>query len=109
MILKFSHIGVPTREKKEHEQYEALFNLYRTDASFSLFHMEFLRFREKLLLPEILTASVHVGMETDSIEEALKEVDEVIVPIVELPDQRICFVKKDDIVFELIQKVGVEN
>lgn len=109
MVLKFSHIGIPTLEKKEQEQYEALFNLYRTDASFSLFHMEFLRFREKLLLPEILKTSFHVGMETDSLEEVLKMVDEVIVPIVELPDQRICFVRKDQMIFELIQKVGAEN
>ena len=48
-------------------------------------------------------------METDSIEEALKMIDEVIVPIVELPDQRICFVQKENIILELIQKVGVEN
>ena len=61
------------------------------------------------MLPEILTVSSHVGMETDSIEEALKMIDEVIVPIVELPDQRICFVQKENIILELIQKVGVEN
>lgn len=109
MKLTFSHVGIPTGENMPGEQYEKFFNLNRADAKWSPFHIEYLRFEDRKLLPEILSKMFHIGMEVDSIEEALPLVDEVVVPIIELGEERICFVKKDGVIFELIQKAGEDN
>lgn len=108
MKLQFSHVGIPTKKFISKEKYESFFNIHRVDAKWSPFYIEYLRFEEKKILPEILAHKFHIGMKVDSIEEVLEEAEEIIVPIVELEEERICFIQKDGIIFELIQEGGEE-
>jgi hypothetical protein len=102
MGYKFLHVGVPTTQVKPKEVYVEKMKLYKTEASDSNFNVEYLRFQDGTPFPEIMHTNPHVAYEVDSIEEAAKGARVIVEPI-ELEHCTICFIVKDNMIYELLQ------
>ena len=103
MGYKFMHVGIPTTKIQPNEVYVEKMKLYKVDPEHSKYNIEYLRFQDGTPFPEIMHVNPHIAYEVDSIEEASKGT-QVIVETIDLGDALICFVVKDNVIFELYQK-----
>jgi len=102
MGYKFLHVGVPTTQVRPNEVYVEAMKLYKTEPSDSNFNIEYLRFQDGTPFPEIMHVNPHVAYEVDNIEEAAKG-SKVIVEPIDLGHAIICFIIKDNVIYELYQ------
>ena len=102
MGYKFMHVGVPTTQVKPNEIYVDKMKLYKTEASDSNFNIEYLRFQDGTPFPEIMHVNPHVAYEVSSIEEAAKG-SKVIFEPTDIGNAIICFIVKDNVIYELYQ------
>ena len=101
---EFLHVGVPTKDIQENETYLEGLNVYVTNPDDHPYKYEFLRFEKCSPLPAIMQVQPHVAFKVDSIEEELKNVQEVIVePFAADENTTIVFVIKDNVIFELLE------
>jgi glyoxylase I family protein len=102
MGFKFLHIGVPTTQVQPNEIYYEGMKLYVTDPADSEFNIEYLRFQDGTPFPEIMQMNPHISYEVDSIEEAAKGAKVIVDPI-DLGDKILCFIIKNNVIYELCQ------
>ena len=101
MGYKFLHVGVPTTQVQPNEVYVEKMKLYKTEVV-SDFNIEYLRFQDGTPFPEVMHFNPHVAYEVDSIEEAAKGAKVIVEPI-DLGNAIICFIIKDNVIYELYQ------
>jgi len=101
MGYKFLHVGVPTTKVQPNEIYVEKMKLYKTEVV-SDFNIEYLRFQDGTPFPEVMHFNPHIAYEVDSIEEAAKGAKVIVEPI-DLGHARICFIVKDNVIYELYQ------
>ena len=102
MGYKFLHVGVPTTQVRPNEVYVEKMKLYKTEAADSDYNIEYLRFQDGTPFPEIMHVNPHVAYEVDCIETAAKG-SKVIVEPIDLGNAIICFIVKDNVIYELYQ------
>ena len=102
-IKKFLHVGVPTTRALEGETLLEDWGIYFVPPEKSPFQMEYVRFLPGTRFPEGIHYAPHVAGEVDSIEEAVKEADEVLMPKTDFGPFYFSFVKKDGAIFELVE------
>lgn len=78
-MLKYHHLGIPTKEKRENETYLPRFKCYVSGYDESPYKIEWMRFEPDAPLPEIVKNIPHIAFEVDDIGEALKD-KEIIIP-----------------------------
>ena len=103
MGYKFLHVGVPTTQIQPNEIYVEKMKLYKTEAEQTPFNIEYLRFQDGTPFPEVMHFNPHVAYEVDSIEEASKGAKVIVEPI-DLGEIIICFIIKDNVIYELTQR-----
>ncbi len=103
MGYKFLHVGVPTTQVQPNETYVEKMKLYKSEPEHSEFNIEYLRFQDGTPFPEIMHMNPHIAYEVDSIEEAAKGAQVIVEPI-DLDDIIICFIVKDNVIYELLQR-----
>jgi tRNA (Thr-GGU) A37 N-methylase len=103
MGYKFLHVGIPTTKVRPNEVYVEKMKLYKVDPQHSDYNVEYLRFQDGTPFPEIMHVNPHVAYEVDSIAEASKDTQVIVQPI-DLGDVVICFVVKDNVIFELLER-----
>ena len=99
---KFMHVGVPTTKVQPKETYVEKMKLYKTEAEDSEFNIEYLRFQDGTPFPEIMHVNPHVAYEVENVEEAAKG-SKVIVEPIDIGNAIICFIVKDNVIYELYQ------
>lgn len=104
LFTSIEHIGVPHKDPMEGEIYLEGMKLYVVPPEATPFKYEYLRFMEGTPFPAIMHNQIHVAGMVDCIDEAIKEVDEVIMPKFEGSDAYLCFVIKDGVILELMEK-----
>lgn len=102
-MFEIVHIGVPTTQSKEGEEYVKGAEIYVTAPEKSPFAIEYVRFLPGTVFPECMHYDVHVAAKVDSIDEYVKLADSVIVPKMDNGDCFLCFMKKDGAIIELIE------
>ena len=103
MNCKFLHIGVPTTKIRPNEVYVEKMKIYKVDAEHSPYNMEYIRFQDGTPFPEVMQMNPHIAYEVDSIEEASKDTQVIVQPI-DLGEIVICFVIKDNVILELLER-----
>ena len=103
MGYKFMHVGIPTTKVRPNEVYVEKMKLYKQAPEHSEYNIEYLRFQDGTPFPECMHVNPHVAYEVESIEEAKKGTQVIVEPI-DIGDAIICFVIKDNVIFELYQK-----
>ena len=76
---RYHHVGIPTRQSRNGEQYLPEYKLYRSGFAESPYGVEWMRYEDDSPVAEIVRTMPHVAFEVDDLEAAL-EGKEVISP-----------------------------
>ena len=104
-MIRFHHVGVPTRKARAGEQYLEDAKVHITSAEEHAYRFEFLRFEAGSPLPQILQDRPHVAFEVDNLDEALKGEEVIVPPFDATPTMRAAFILKDDVPVEVVLMV----
>ena len=100
--MKILHIGVPATKEMPGEVYVEEYKEYCTSPDDHPYKLEFYRFPEGCdAFPKEMISTWHVCIEVDSVEEAVKDMDEIILPVQKNANPVFAFAKKDGVVFEI--------
>jgi hypothetical protein len=101
--LKYHHLGVPTGERKEGEQYLSGFKLYVSGYETSEFGIEWMRYEPDCPLPEIVKKIPHIAFEVDDVYEAIKGRKILIEPNSPSAGILVAFLEENGVPVEFIQ------
>ncbi|MGI6726914.1 MAG: VOC family protein [Christensenellales bacterium] len=102
MEPKFLHVGIPSVKVRPNEEYVDKMRIYKVEPKYNEFPIEYIRFMDGTPFPEIMHHSPHIAFEVDSIAEASKDARVIVEPM-DLGHATICFVVKDNVIFELME------
>jgi len=103
-MMRFHHVGFPTKKKRPGEAHLKGAKLYVTDASANPYRIEWLRFEPASPLPKQLKTQPHAAFEVDDLDAAMKGKQVLIEPFSPMPGLRVGFVLEDDALIEFMQK-----
>ncbi|MBN1319229.1 MAG: hypothetical protein JXA87_00165 [Thermoleophilia bacterium] len=69
---RFHHVGIPTRQPRDHERYLPEYGLHRSGFPESPYGVEWMRYEESSPVHELVKALPHVAFEVDDLDEALE-------------------------------------
>ena len=78
--LKYHHLGIPSKEKREYETYFPHLKLSCVPGTSNAYGVEWTRFDEDADYPEIVKEYAHVAFEVDSLEQAIEGEQVVVEP-----------------------------
>ncbi|MCC8155199.1 MAG: hypothetical protein LIP01_14010 [Tannerellaceae bacterium] len=99
----FSHVGIPTTENKEGAVYNEVLSVWLTDYSNSPNKIEFLKFEEGSILPEIIQTTAHLAYVVPNLEEELKGKKVIFEPMVCSDTLTIAFIEEEGIAVEIME------
>lgn len=106
MILKYHHLGIPTKESKPGEQYLPDHKLYHSGYEESAYGIEWMRYEEECSLPEIVKNIPHVAFQVDDVCEAIKGKKVIIEPNSPSAGTLVAFIEENGAPIEFIQIDG---
>lgn len=104
-MQEFSHIGIPTTQKREGEIYLEDAKLHITDFSQHPYKIEWLRFEDGSPMPEILKTTAHVAFMVEDLEKAMDGKETLLEPFSPLEGLKVAFILDDGAPVELMQQV----
>lgn len=102
---QFHHFGVPTRAKRQGENYLEGAKVHITDPESHPYRVEFLRFEPGSPLPEAVQSRPHAAFMVSDLDEALKGQEVVIPPFEPMEHLRCAFIADGEAVIELMQQI----
>jgi catechol 2,3-dioxygenase-like lactoylglutathione lyase family enzyme len=102
-MLKYHHLGIPTREVRAGERFLPDFGMYVSGYETSPFRIEWMRFEPDSPVPPLVQQVPHVAFEVDDLEAALEDRKVLIAPNSPSPGIQVAFVVDDGAPVELIQ------
>jgi len=97
------HIGIPTTEPKEGEDYMADAKLYYTNVDDSPNKIEWLRFEEGSPMPELLQKSTHISYVVPDMKEAMEGKEVLLAPFQAAEGLMVAFVVEEGIPIEFME------
>lgn len=76
----YHHLGIPTTEKREGEEYLPLFKTYVSGYKASSYGVEWMRFEPDAPVPELVKTVPHIAFEVDNLLKELKGKKILIAP-----------------------------
>jgi hypothetical protein len=101
---RYHHIGIPTRQPMQGETYLPEYKLFHFGYEGSEFGIEWMRYEQDCLLPEIVKTVPHVAFEVDNIDEAIKGRKVIIEPNSPSEGITVAFIEENGAPIELIQE-----
>jgi hypothetical protein len=102
-MLKYHHLGIPTREVRAGERFLPEFGMYVSGYETSPFRIEWMRFEPDSPVPPLVQRVPHVAFEVDDLEAALEGREVLIAPNSPSPGIQVAFVVDDGAPVELIR------
>ena len=102
-MLKYHHIGIPTKTKMPREKYLPQFKMYVSGYEDSVYKIEWMRFEPECTLPEIVKNVPHVAFEVDNLLEAIKGKKVIIKPNSPSEGLQVAFIEDNEAPVELMQ------
>jgi hypothetical protein len=103
MELKYHHIGIPTKDRHEGEEYLEKFKVYVSGFETSPYRIEWMRFEPDSPSPELVKTVPHVAFEVDDIDEAIRGKNLLVPPNSPSEGVTVAFVVDDGAPVEFIQ------
>ena len=101
--MKFHHIGIPTDQRHEGEEYLEGGKVFYTDPEASEYRIEWLRFEPDSPMPEELRTRPHPAFLVDDIQAAIEGKNVLIEPFEVFEGLTIAFIMEDTSPVELMQ------
>ena len=102
-MLKYNHIGIPTKNKMPREKYLPQFKMYVSGYEDSVYRIEWMRFEPECPLPEIVKNVPHVAFEVDNLLEAIEGKKVIIKPNSPSDGVQVAFIEDNEAPVELMQ------
>ncbi len=102
---KYHHMGIPSTKKKAGEKYLPHLKFYTSGFSESPFGIEWMRFENECLLPNIIKTVPHIAFEVDNLDYELKRNDFRILVSPNAPGEgvRVAMIEHNGAPVELIE------
>lgn len=100
---EFHHMGIPTTEKKEGEQYSPTFKMYTTDSITDKFRIQFHRFEKDCPLHELIKTVPHIAYKVKSIDRAIANEIVILEPYFPFKGFRVAIIAKHGVPIEFIE------
>lgn len=102
-MLKYHHIGIPTKLKRPGETYLPRFKMYVSGYEESLYKIEWMRFEPDCPLPSLVKDFPHVAFIVDNLAEAIKGKKVIVEPNRPSAGVRVAFIEDNGAPVELLQ------
>ena len=102
-MLKYNHLGIPTKTQKPGETYLPQFKMYVSGYQESEYKIEWMRFELGCPLPEIVQTLPHVAFEVNDLFEAIKDKKVIIQPNSPSDGILVAFIEENGAPIELMQ------
>lgn len=103
---KYHHLGIPTKIHREGEIYLEDYKCYASGYGGNEFGIEWMRYEDDCLLPEIVKTVPHIAFEVENIDEAIRNKKIIIEPNSPSKGNIVAFVEIDGIPVEFIETIG---
>jgi len=103
MKYKYHHLGIPTNKSMAGEKYLQEYKVYHCGYENSEYGIEWMRYEDDCLLPEIVKTIPHVAFEVDDIHVAIKGKKVIIEPNSPSPGTVVAFIEENGAPIEFIQ------
>ena len=100
---KYHHLGIPTKKPVKGEKYLAAFKIWHCGYEESEFGIEWMRYEDDCMLPEIVRTLPHVAFEVDDIHAAIKGKKVIIEPNSPSKGVIVAFIEENGAPIEFIQ------
>ncbi len=101
--LRYHHLGIPTKEPREGEEYLPRFGMHASGYESSAYGVEWLRFEADSPLPELVKTVPHVAFEVDDLDAAIAGKEVLIAPNSPSPGVTVAFVVENGAPIEFLQ------
>ncbi len=102
-MREFHHVGIVTNEKKEGAMYNETLSVWLTDINNSPNNIEWLKFEEGSILPELVQKETHLAYVVSSIDEELKGKKVIFPKMVCDEHLTIAFIEEEGIAIEIME------
>lgn len=99
----FNHVGIITTEKKEGAMYNDVLSVWLTDFNKTENKIEWLKFEEGSILPELVQTQTHMAYTVPDIEKELQGKKVIFPPMVCDEHLTIAFIEEEGIPVEIMQ------
>jgi hypothetical protein len=101
--LTYHHLGIPTTEPKEGEEYLPKYKFYHSGFESSEYGIEWMRYEKDCDLPEIVKTLPHIAFQVDDVHEAIKGKRVIIEPNSPSEGTLVAFIEVNGTPIEFIQ------
>jgi len=101
--LKYHHLGIPTKEKRDGETYLEKFKVYVSGYDTSPFKIEWMRYEHDSPTPELVKSIPHIAFEVDDLIKALEGKEILIEPNSPSPGVKVAFIIDNGAPVEFLQ------
>lgn len=102
-MYTYHHMGIPTKESREGEEYQPEFKMYSSGYDTSEFHIEWHRFDEDCPLHPLIKTVPHVAFKVDDMKKALEGKKVILEPYYPLEGFLVAFIEEGGAPIEFIQ------
>ena len=100
----YHHIGIPTEQRRLHEQYLPSLKMYVSGYETSEYGIEWMRFEPDCPLPNLVKTVPHVAFRVDDLEIALQGQEVLIPPNSPSPGIRVAFIVENGAPVEFLEE-----
>lgn len=104
--MRYHHVGIPTTDAREGEQYLEEFGMWVSGYEASPFGVEWMRFDETSPLPELVRTVPHVAFQVDNLDEAVRGKEILIQPNSPSAGVRVAFIVDNGAPIEFLERTG---
>lgn len=102
-MMKYHHLGVPSTEPREGEEYLPEYKAYAGGYKTSVYGIERMRYEEGCLLPEIVKTMPHIAFEVEDVLQAVDGKKVIIEPNSPSKGVLVAFIEEDGMPIEFLQ------
>lgn len=103
MILKYHHIGIPSRESRPGETYLPKFKVFVVGFEQSSFGVEWMRFEPDSPVHQLIREVPHVAFQVEDLEAALDGKEVLVEPNSPSPGVRVAFIVEGGAPIEFLE------
>ena len=103
MKREYHHLGIPTTEVREGEEYLEAYGLYVSGFEASEFGIEWMRFDPDSPLPHLVKTVPHIAFRVDDLDEAIAGREILIAPNSPSTGTRVAFIVENGAPVEFIE------
>ena len=101
--MKYHHLGMPTQDPFEGEEYLKDYKVYHFGYGGNLYGIEWMRYEDSCGLPEIVRSKPHIAFEVDDVYQAIEGKRVIIQPNSPSEGCLVAFIEECGMPIEFIQ------